>query len=64
MKKIKLLSVILFCSPLLACSNDDDNNNGILGPDDKVLVKLKINGVAWESRKDEGSAAVNSGGQL
>lgn len=64
MKKTYPLIAAVFCASLVSCSKNDDNNNGVLGPDDKVLVKMKINGIAWESRKDNGGALVNSNGQL
>ncbi len=63
MKKLKCILALLGTMSIFACSGDD-NNNGLLGPDDKVLVKMKINGQLWESRKDVGAASINSSGQL
>lgn len=64
MKKIKILAATITLTMFFGCSDEGDNGNGILGPDDKVLVRMKINGQLWESRKDEGTASVTSGGQL
>jgi hypothetical protein len=64
MKKIQILVGIVLTGFLFSCSKEDKNGNGILGPDDKVLVRMNINGQLWESRKNVGTASVTSGGQL